>query len=194
MLPEAEAARYFAHVLGALRHAHGRGFLHCDVKPANVRLDRGCERAVLVDWGMARRRDHQSGGSISQGTPAYASPEQLTGYNPSSMVGYRLCERADVWSLGATLVEMLTGTPPFGGQSFEALVTGRLVPPCMAPCNGPCRAAVQCRCAWHRAVHRAWDRGTPQLEYVLENCLALRPYTARAPSGGERPRPRLLSG
>ena len=90
VLAEAEAARYFAHVLGALCHAHARGFLHCDVKPANVRLDRGCERAVLVDWGMARKRENQPGGSISQGTPAYASPEQLTGYNPSSMVSCRL--------------------------------------------------------------------------------------------------------
>ena len=87
VLPEPQARQFFRHLLAALRHAHARGFLHCDVKPANVRLDRGCERAVLVDWGMARKRENQPGGSISQGTPAYASPEQLTGYNPSSMVG-----------------------------------------------------------------------------------------------------------
>ena len=57
-----------------------------DPDPDQVRLDRGCERAVLVDWGMARKRESQPGGTISQGSPAYASPEQLTGYNPSSMV------------------------------------------------------------------------------------------------------------
>ena len=57
-----------------------------DPDPNQVRLDRGCERAVLVDWGMARKRESQPGGTISQGSPAYASPEQLTGYNPSSMV------------------------------------------------------------------------------------------------------------
>ena len=50
-----QAARYFTHVLGALGHAHARGFLHCDVKPANVRLQLGTREgeltAVLVDCG-----------------------------------------------------------------------------------------------------------------------------------------------
>ena len=131
-LGEADAARYFAHVLSALRHAHGRGFLHSDVKPANVRLDRGCTRAVLVDWGMTRLREHHSPcspwcGTICAGTPAYASPEQLTGHNVGSAWGSgQLGCTADVWSLGATLVEMVTGSPPFTGDNFEALVANVL--------------------------------------------------------------------
>ena len=125
-LAEPAAAPLFAHVLSALRHAHNRGFLHCDLKPANVRLDAACERAVLVDWGMARRTDAQSGG-ISQGTPAYASPEQLTGHNVGCAFGTaRLMPATDVWGLGATLYEMVAGSPPFGGADFAELTSNVL--------------------------------------------------------------------
>ena len=54
--------------------------VHCDLKCENVRLTADRQRAVLVDWGMARRIDKQSP-MITQGTPLYASPEQLTGYD-----------------------------------------------------------------------------------------------------------------
>lgn len=127
MLDEAAACAFFCHILSALRHAHSRGFLHCDVKPQNVRLDRLCERAVLVDWGMARHRDRQAGLVISQGSPAYASPEQLTGHNVDDAFGAaRLLPATDVWSLGATLYEMVVGDPPFGGESFDELVSNVL--------------------------------------------------------------------
>jgi serine/threonine protein kinase len=101
------------------------GFVHCDVKPANVRLHPRLEyhslHAVLLDWGYARRIGDQSE-PITQGSPAYAAPEQLTGYSTDGV-----CARAslrpavDVWSLGATLCEMLSGAPPFGGRDFERL-------------------------------------------------------------------------
>eukprot|EP00962_Isochrysis_galbana_P039162 scaffold14015_cov112-Isochrysis_galbana.AAC.8 len=53
-LPEPAARRMFAQLLCAVRHAHLRGYLHCDLKPQNVRLTADCESAVLVDWGLAR--------------------------------------------------------------------------------------------------------------------------------------------
>ena len=80
-LTEAVARRFFRHILAGLRHAHARGFLHGDLKPANVRLQEeanGMMSAVLVDWGLARQIDQQAV-SITQGTALYASPEQLTG-------------------------------------------------------------------------------------------------------------------
>ena len=81
---------------------------------------------MLVDWGMARRTDAQSGG-ISQGTPAYASPEQLTGHNVGSAFGTaRLMPATDVWGLGATLYEMVAGSPPFGGADFAELTSNVL--------------------------------------------------------------------
>ena len=68
------AATLLCHLLAALRHAHRHGFLHCDVKPDNVRLNKACNHAVLTDWGYARRPGEKSTGYFC-GTPAYASPE-----------------------------------------------------------------------------------------------------------------------
>ena len=123
VLCESQARLFFGHLLDAVRHAHSRGYLHCDLKPANIRLNVACDWAVLVDWGMARDIHHQKG-SISCGSPLYASPEQLTGHNPECVMGTQvLFCAADVWSLGATLHEMVHGAPPFAGESFEDLVS-----------------------------------------------------------------------
>ena len=119
-------------MLSALRHAHARGFLHGDLKPANVRLRERQDgsgligSAVLVDWGMARRIDDRKT-SLQMGTPLYASPEQLTGYSADQALGRgRLGAAADVWSLGVTLYEMLVGRPPFAGDTHEKLTSNVL--------------------------------------------------------------------
>ena len=129
-LAERHARLYFRQILAALRHAHARGLLHCDLKPANVRLHErpdGSYQAVVVDWGLARRLSGKQPASLMMGTPAYASPEQLTGYNADQAWGRaRLGPPADVWALGATLYEMLAGFPPFGGDSHEALAANAL--------------------------------------------------------------------
>ena len=83
VLAEKTARTFFRHMLAGLRHAHARGYLHADLKPANVRLQEGRDgsmTAVLVDWGMARQIDQQPA-CLTMGTALYASPEQLTGYN-----------------------------------------------------------------------------------------------------------------
>ena len=126
VLAEAPAQKVFCQIIGAVRHAHAAGFVHCDIKPANVRLHQNLEygslHAVLLDWGYARRIGVQSE-PITQGTPAYAAPEQLTGYNTDGVSARQsLQPSVDVWSLGATLCEMLSGAPPFGGRDFEQLV------------------------------------------------------------------------
>ena len=70
------ASLFLGQMLSALRHAHSRGLLHCDLKPQNVRLSKECDRAVLTDWGLSRRIGEQTE-PIMCGTPAYASPEQV---------------------------------------------------------------------------------------------------------------------
>ena len=140
VLPIQKAQRVFAQMCSALRHAHRAGFVHCDVKPENIKLHPlpsrpNSEHAVLLDWGYARRIGLQSE-PITQGTPAYAAPEQLTGYQADGVCARAsLSATVDVWSLGATLCEMLSGQPPFSGASFEQLVSNVLALNLNAACR-----------------------------------------------------------
>ncbi len=106
------------HVAGALDYAHRNGVIHRDIKPENILLHEG--QAVLADFGIALAVQ-EAGGSrltgtgISLGTPQYMSPEQATGDR-------QLDARADVYSLGAVLYEMLTGEPPVTGPTMQAMI------------------------------------------------------------------------
>jgi len=124
-LSQSEAGLFLRQLLSALRHTHDAGFVHCDVKPQNVRLTQACDSAVLVDWGFALRVGKQSNPSlITRGTPAYAAPELLTGYRGDGVadLSNSLSASVDVWALGVSFAEMLTGVPPFHAPSFDALV------------------------------------------------------------------------
>jgi len=98
-----EALQRAAHDLaGALAHLHGRGIVHGDVCPANVRMA-GDGRAVLIDFGLAG--PPLPGDGAARGTLGYAAPEALTGV---------LAPVGDLFALGATLFEAWSGAPPFG--------------------------------------------------------------------------------
>lgn len=101
----------------ALHTAHDAGVVHRDVKPANVMITPAGE-AVLLDFGVARGDDEGAPLTLTGdalGTPAYMSPEQLTGEA-------KLDGRTDVWSLGVSLFEALTGRRPFEAPTREALI------------------------------------------------------------------------
>ena len=107
-MPPDDVVRIVTAIADALDYAHQRQLLHRDVKPANIllaELDAGGWRAMLADFGIARRVDDAS--SLTQtdmavGTVAYAAPEQL--------MGLTLDGRADQYSLAATAFELLTGS------------------------------------------------------------------------------------
>lgn len=118
-LPVEAALRITHDVADALGYAHSRGFLHRDVKPENILLAGG--RALVADFGLARAigvADHEklTETGIMVGTVFYMSPEQLRGQRD-------LDQRADIYSLGCILYEMLTGEPPYAGRVINQVVT-----------------------------------------------------------------------
>ena len=127
-LPEPEALRIASQVADALHYLHENGVVHGDIKPGNVMLcNDGAIR--LIDFGMAQpvksRRFHFGGSAPVMGTVDYIAPEQLEHKNgrPSS----------DIYSLGAMLYEILTGSAPFPGDDPFVIGSQRLTGDPVAP-------------------------------------------------------------
>jgi serine/threonine protein kinase/Tol biopolymer transport system component len=121
-LATAERLQLFLQVCDAVQHAHKRGIVHRDLKPSNVVVTLQDEKPVpkIIDFGIAKMLQSRETGRTSLtrrelllGTPAYMSPEQV------AMSGDDIDERSDIYSLGALLYEMLTGTPPFETESLR---------------------------------------------------------------------------
>ena len=117
-LPVDEAVRIAREVADALAHAHAAGVVHRDIKPENILLQDG--HARVADFGIALAVEHASGARLTQtglslGTPQYMAPEQAMGERT-------IDARADIYSLGCVLYEMLTGEPPFTGPTAQAIV------------------------------------------------------------------------
>ncbi len=127
--PEREAVEIILQIAQALQHAHRRGLIHRDVKPANIVLTPD-GIAKLADLGMARETEDavvaRKEKGLTIGTPFYISPEQIRGREDVD-------GRADLYSLGATFYHMVTGHPPFHYEGVDrvlmAHVEEELTPP-----------------------------------------------------------------
>lgn len=109
-------AELFAGLARGLEHLHGRGVIHRDVKPSNVRLAADGGRAVLMDLGLARSGEPSAMESGPVGTPCYLPPECLDGSTPPLP-----STRGDIYSLGVTLYEATALEPAYRGTQAEVL-------------------------------------------------------------------------
>ena len=108
----ADSVFYLAEILIALKELHERSIIYRDLKPENILLDRH-GHIKLIDFGFSKqmRNVKNEKARTNCGTPAYAAPEVLIG------AGYSY--KADVWSFGILICEMLGGFTPFGPKAME---------------------------------------------------------------------------
>jgi serine/threonine-protein kinase len=130
-LPVAEAVGYMLEAIEALAEAHNAGIIHRDLKPANLFLARradGTRIVKILDFGVSKATGTRPGDmALTQqaamiGSPLYMSPEQMRSARDVDA-------RADIWSLGIILFELLSGRPPYLGDSIPELVTAMMVAP-----------------------------------------------------------------
>ncbi|MEK6805215.1 MAG: serine/threonine-protein kinase [Pseudomonadota bacterium] len=110
-----EVLKYVSDAADALDYAHSNGVVHRDIKPANMMLVEATKTIKLMDFGIARLSDSsKTKTGMVLGTPSYMSPEQLS--------GKKVDGRSDLFSLGVTLYQLLTGALPFQAESMATLM------------------------------------------------------------------------
>jgi serine/threonine-protein kinase len=172
-LPLAEALRITREVAEALTCAHEHGIVHRDIKPDNVMLLR--DHVLVTDFGIARAIDVAGGGRVTSeglilGTPSYMSPEQVAA--EAVIDG-----RADIYALGCVMYEMLTGHPPFLGNTAREIMVRHSVDP--VPPISSARPSVPTDV--QRAVGRALEKvAADRYATVAEFSLALDQAAAAA--------------
>jgi len=115
LLPPRMVTEMCARVGDALHYAHQRGIVHRDVKPANIIFDQHRRRIRVMDFGVARLADsHATRTGVVLGSPSYMAPEQLDGVD--------ITGQADLFSLGVSLFQLLTGQLPFRSDSIPGLM------------------------------------------------------------------------
>lgn len=156
-LGEDSAVSIFKRVCDALNHAHLRGIIHRDVKPANIMFSDGPELIKIVDFGLAKLMPTSGIDSLQAtkdgiicGSPRYMSPEQCEGKNVDV--------RSDVYAVGVSMFEALSGQPPFDSENVIGLMVQHLQSPVPSL----------------RAEYRG-QRISEELETVVNKCLEKAP-------------------
>jgi hypothetical protein len=126
-IPLDEVRPFLQGFAAALDYAHAHGLVHRDIKPANIMVRRredGTSEAVLLDFGVAKLMDARTMASTTGaiGTISYMAPEQI-------LAAKNIDHRADVYALGVTVYEMLTGELPFNGNAARVLFAHLQEPP-----------------------------------------------------------------
>ena len=121
-----QKVRVLEQVADALHSAHRMGLIHRDVKPGNIMVEptpEGGFRPYVLDFGLASevQTSGPSGGGNREGTPAYMAPEQARGDTQT------IDRRTDVYGLGSTLYDILTGQPPYGIRTTEDTLLALLI-------------------------------------------------------------------
>jgi len=197
-----EAVRILRDVADALAYAHDQGVVHRDIKPDNVMLSG--RHALVTDFGVAKAVSSSADGTkmttvgVALGTPAYMAPEQ-------AMAEPDVDQRADVYATGILAYEMLTGAPPFAGQSAQQVLSAQVLEP-PTPISDrraglpPELAQVIMRCLAKERTER-WSGAQeilPRLDVLATPSGGMTPThtrplpaTAKAGAGGRR---RVLAG
>ncbi len=124
-LPIRDALRFTEHIASALDYAHRHEVIHRDIKPENILLHEG--EAMVTDFGIALAVTVAGGERLTEtglslGTPAYMSPEQVSG-------DHDIDGRSDIYSLACVLYEMLAGDPPFTGATPQVVLARHVTDP-----------------------------------------------------------------
>jgi serine/threonine-protein kinase len=187
-LTREEKAVVVATVAEAVHAAHRLGIVHRDLKPANVMLERGEDGRVVpyvLDFGLAQDIEGESTSKtgLVVGTPAYMAPEQARGDRQ------RIDRRTDVYSLGATLYALLTGSPPFEAAGtfdlLEKVIHQEPVPPRRLDSSIPADLETIVLKCLEKDPGRRYDSARALAE-DLRRYLAGEPIAARPASLAER--------
>ncbi len=176
-LPLQQTLAYLLQAARGLRDAHAAGIVHRDVKPANLLVDAAGVVKVL-DMGLARVKGTPGAADLTAqdavlGTAAYMAPEQALDIRAAD-------GRADVYGLGCTLFYLLTGKPPYAGQTaMEVIVAHREQPiPSLRSARSDCPHALE---ALYRAMLGKKPEGRPVMEQIIVRLERLLNPKARAP-------------
>ena len=190
-LPPAQAARLVADLARAVDAAHRQGVVHRDLKPANILMAgapdvlAGLCTPKITDFGLAKRLDSgvKTTTGFILGTPCYMAPEQAAGKVDE------VESAADVYSLGAILYELLTGRPPFQGETplvtMQQVLCDDPVAPTKLQRQAPVELEIICLKCLQKEPNKRYGAGGA-LADDLQRFLEGRPILARPASPGER--------